>query len=328
MDLISVIIPVYNTAQYLPRCLDSILAQTHTELEILLVDDGSTDGSGAICDDYAARDGRIRVIHQANAGVSAARNAGLEHAAGAWLGFLDSDDYLDADMYAYLLALAQAHGADLVQCGAYLEEGSAQRTEYVRSEPFIAPNGFSDFSAETWSGLANWANTKLFRAACVRGLRFNADYALGEDLHYVLHALSRVRCVVLGTQAKYHYVQWDGSACVNVQSREKLLSCRRMLERSIRDFSDLPELAEFCRWEQYRTDLDICSKIVCLRPENTADIEKTLRHEIRAALPDLLRSVRFSRQDKLKFLLIAHGWTIYKTFLPRWKARQRQRKGF
>ena len=101
-DLISVIVPVYKVERYLCRCVDSIIAQTYTNLQIILVDDGSPDGSGAICDDYAAKDSRITVIHKKNGGLSDARNAGLVAACGSYIGFVDSDDYIAVDMYEKL----------------------------------------------------------------------------------------------------------------------------------------------------------------------------------------------------------------------------------
>ena len=114
---ISVIVPVYNCEKYLPSCLDSILNQTYTSLQIILVDDGSPDKSGIICDQYAAKDSRIQVIHQKNQGVSAARNAGLACADGDAVGFVDSDDTIDADMYETLTSLMLAHKADVAVCG-------------------------------------------------------------------------------------------------------------------------------------------------------------------------------------------------------------------
>ena len=97
-ELISVIVPVYNVERYLRRCVDSILHQTYQDLEVLLVDDGSTDASGAICDEYAAQEERVTAVHQKNGGLSAARNAGLERAQGTYLCFVDSDDFLDSRM--------------------------------------------------------------------------------------------------------------------------------------------------------------------------------------------------------------------------------------
>ena len=106
-NLISVIVPVYNVAAYLPQCLDSILQQDHEALEVILIDDGSTDCSGEICDGYAAADSRIRVIHQKNSGAAAAKNAGLRAATGEYLVFADSDDFVEPGAYSYMLRTLQ-----------------------------------------------------------------------------------------------------------------------------------------------------------------------------------------------------------------------------
>ena len=117
--LISVIVPIYNCARYLPQCIESILAQTYTNLEIILVDDGSTDNSRKICNDYAAMDLRIKVIHQANAGVSVARNIGLKWARGEYIGFVDADDYIAKDMYEYLYSLIFKYQTKISICNYY-----------------------------------------------------------------------------------------------------------------------------------------------------------------------------------------------------------------
>lgn len=114
---ISVIVPVYNVEELLPRCIDSILAQTKTNIEIVLVDDGATDRSGKICDEYAAEDGRIRVIHKKNGGLTSAWKAGAKAAKGAYLGFVDSDDWIDADMYERMWESAVKYDSDVVVCG-------------------------------------------------------------------------------------------------------------------------------------------------------------------------------------------------------------------
>ncbi|MCQ2420443.1 MAG: glycosyltransferase [Clostridia bacterium] len=119
MPIISVIVPVYNVAQFLPRCVDSILAQSFRDFEVILVDDGSTDESGALCEQYAKTDSRIRVIHQENRGLSGARNTGIEHAVGAYLAFIDSDDFVPGYMLRDLLDTAEQSGADFVK-GNYL----------------------------------------------------------------------------------------------------------------------------------------------------------------------------------------------------------------
>lgn len=114
-DLISIIVPVYNVEKYLDRCIQSIVEQTYRNLEIILVDDGSTDGSEKICDSWAVKDNRIRVIHQNNMGGGAARNAALDVAKGDFIAFVDSDDYISADMYEYLHGLMD-NGFDIAEC--------------------------------------------------------------------------------------------------------------------------------------------------------------------------------------------------------------------
>ncbi len=105
MCRISIIVPVYNVEKYLKKCVDSILGQTFTDFELLLIDDGSTDNSGSICDELAKTDNRIKVIHKENGGLSDARNIGIEVAKGDFIGFIDSDDYIDEDMYAFYITI-------------------------------------------------------------------------------------------------------------------------------------------------------------------------------------------------------------------------------
>lgn len=129
--LISVIVPVYNVSPYLGRCIESITGQTYRNTEIILIDDGSTDGSGDICDRYAAEDGRITVIHTENRGVSAARNAGIEIARGEWCAFIDSDDAIAADYLEYLYGMCVRYGSDLSCC--FFIRGSDDVPHYPES---------------------------------------------------------------------------------------------------------------------------------------------------------------------------------------------------
>lgn len=122
MELISVIVPVYNVESYLEKCIESIQNQSYKSLEIILVNDGSTDSSGDICDKYAACDKRIRVIHQKNGGISSARNTGLEVANGDYIAFVDSDDYIDFKMYEDLLNILKEYNLDIIDCGSFRDK--------------------------------------------------------------------------------------------------------------------------------------------------------------------------------------------------------------
>lgn len=119
--LISIIIPVYKTEQYLKRCVESVLAQTYQDLEIILVNDGSPDNSLKICYEYAEMDRRIKVVNKENGGVASARNAGIDLAAGEYIGFVDSDDYIEPDMFELLVGLINEYKADISICGCYVE---------------------------------------------------------------------------------------------------------------------------------------------------------------------------------------------------------------
>ena len=134
---ISIIVPVYNGAAYIKRCMDGLLAQTYPNMEILLIDDGSTDGSGRICDDFADKYSQVKVYHVKNAGVSAARNKGIEECSGEYVGFVDVDDYLLEDMTEHLARMLEETGSDVAGCGFFefggkMEEGAeAARADAV-----------------------------------------------------------------------------------------------------------------------------------------------------------------------------------------------------
>lgn len=311
LPVISVIIPVYNAEKYLTTCLDSVIEQSFSKLEIILVDDGSSDLSGTICDDYAKRDHRIQVVHKSNGGPSSARNAGLDVATGDWVTFIDSDDYAEADLCEYLLCLAQKHNADLVQCGAFWEDAINTKHILKPAKDTVFAAGANGFDADAWFhfGNGNWG--KLYRRSMISDIRFDPAYSIGEDLYFNFHALARAGCVVLGSEAKYHYVQTPHSLFRAAPSRAKLLSCRNMLHQAQNDFVGHDVLRQRIDDERYRNGLDICSKIVVFRMETERDIRRMIQDEIRGNVRQLLTSKFFSRNEKIKFVLIAYLWPVY-----------------
>jgi glycosyltransferase involved in cell wall biosynthesis len=181
---ISVIIPVYNVENYLCKCIDSVLQQTYSNIEIILIDDGSDDGSGIICDEYAKQDSRIVVIHQENSGLSSARNTGLDHATGDWIAFLDSDDWIQPEMYEILFHLAEDYNADISSC----------QTRFCRSgeaEPIIYDdNAVSIFTSEeminellTQQKVRFEVWNKLWKRALIGDIRFKIGQ-VSEDIYF------------------------------------------------------------------------------------------------------------------------------------------------
>ncbi len=173
MPIISVIVPVYNVEEYIHRCIDSILAQTFKEFELILVDDGSPDQSGKICDEYALIDSRIKVIHKKNGGLSDARNAGLEVAQGEYIGFVDSDDFIESDMYEKLLEACKENSSQIAMCGRYNVLGEELHPLFSFEGHMIWESREAIGNLLTWNNIDSSACDKLFmRISAVSGHPF------------------------------------------------------------------------------------------------------------------------------------------------------------
>lgn len=210
--LISVIVPVYNTKEYLSRCVASICGQTYENLEILLVDDGSTDGAGTLCDELAAGDPRIRVLHKANGGSSSARNLGLDHARGAYIGFVDSDDFIDADMYRLLYEAAVQYGVRVAQIGRDETDEQGNRLPDICVPPAdIQRISGRDFLRELLMHRGDCSFcTKLFERKLLETRHFPQG-ALNEDFHFLVRMLPEIGDILSLPPQAYHVFYRMGS---------------------------------------------------------------------------------------------------------------------
>ena len=216
------IVPVFNVAEYLPRCLDSILAQTYTDLEIICVDDGSTDDSGGILDSYTHIHSNIRVIHKENGGVTSARLAGIRAASGEWIGFVDGDDEIEPDMYERLMKNALTHGAQISHCG-YQMRFSDGRVHYFHNSGLLAKQDRTTAISELLSGtmIEPGLCNKLFRKSLfhslLQGEAMDTGIKINEDLLMNFYLFSEAEQTVFEDWCPYHYIVREGSA-----SRAKL----------------------------------------------------------------------------------------------------------
>ena len=203
---ISVIVPVYKAEAYLHRCVDSLLAQTFTDFEILLVDDGSPDRSGEICDEYARKDTRVRVFHKENGGVSSARQCGMDNARGEYTIHADPDDWVEPEMLEELYKKAKEEDADMVICDFYEERKN--KTIYVRQQPSALDH--ETVLCELFQQLHGSCWNKLVRRACYRefGVRFPLELSYCEDLYVNTSLLSHKMNVIYLPKAFYHYDQY------------------------------------------------------------------------------------------------------------------------
>lgn len=222
-ELISVIVPVYNMEAYLERCVNSILRQTYKILEIILVNDGSTDASPTMCDEFAAKDERIKVVHKQNGGLSDARNAGLRVASGAYIGYVDSDDWIEDDMYEKMYHSCVEHDAQLCVCRYFreyadrTEDGGSTQTVPLSREALlrIYIGGHEQYV------IYNSVWSKLFQRDLVEGVEFPKGRN-SEDIVYTTKAFCKLERAVYLDECLYHYVLDREGSIMNVARGERM----------------------------------------------------------------------------------------------------------
>lgn len=245
--LISVIVPIYKVERYLDRCVQSIVDQSYKHLEIILVDDGSPDHCPSMCDAWAARDSRIKVIHKENGGLSDARNAGMAIAGGEYIGFIDSDDYIAPAMYQLLLERLQVDGSDISACGVDMvyEDGSAhQRLTPEDSCVLSAEAAVEAVVRESWLKQPVWY--KLYKAELVRDIRFPVG-KYHEDIFWTWQAVARAQKVSIFDTPCYYYVQRSGSIMAEKYTPRRLDAIEAKQQRLAFLIKEYPRISEYAR---------------------------------------------------------------------------------
>ncbi len=262
--MISVVVPVYNIKEYLPECVDSILSQTFSDLEIILVDDGSTDGCAEICDAYAQKDQRIKAVHKANGGLVSARKAGLREARGQYIGYVDGDDWIEPDMYGRMYRRMQEQDVDVVMCGRYEDTGTARKEVYHGVEEgrygktemlrFIYPRMVAGEAFFEW-GIFPGVWDKLFKRECLEPFQLAVDERLmmGEDAACAWPCLLNADSIYVMHECLYHYRQTTSSMVKRVQDygreREQFSLLYRTVNESFKKYAYVYDLRE--QWRRY-----------------------------------------------------------------------------
>lgn len=245
MEKISVIVPVYNSSKYLRKCIESIIEQTYKNMEIILVNDGSTDDSGAICDEYAEKDERITVIHQKNAGESMADNRGLDICTGEYIGFVDADDRIAEDMYEFLYMALLKYDADISICGHYREdsEHGVYGAENDNGKIIVYDSREAIRKVVEDKEIHSFVWDKLYRRDLFTGFRFRQGVIL-EDIATMYKIFMRAKKIVVCNVPKYYYYQRKDSA---LHMRNEALNWDQFCvykERKTVLEQDYPELRE------------------------------------------------------------------------------------
>ncbi len=309
--LISIIVPVYNVEKYIRRCVDSLINQTYKNLEIILIDDGSPDNSGAICDEYAERDNRIKVIHKENGGVSSARNVGLDNTSGEYIGFIDADDYIDFQMYEVLYNNLTDNEADISMCVYALENSSGEFIPHYSSEiteAFDREQAISEMLKQVKYTCSLW--DKLFSARLIESVRFDEEISHNEDLLFVYQLMKKSDKAVYTSRPMYYYCKNEQSAS-RVKFSDKnttMLKAQTMVLEDIRE--NVPEIYDVALTEYVKTAIFNLTAIVKSNYQNKEYIEK-LREIVKDNLRFFLKSY-VAKGYKLYAILISINFGLYK----------------
>lgn len=321
---VSIIIPVYKAEKYIRTCLDSVLNQTYRDLEVIVIDDESPDECGAICEEYAKADQRVKVIHKKNEGVSKARNTGLNIATGDYVQFVDSDDYLEPHMTETLVTAMEDGQADLVLCGFYEKNLNFSKTSKADEEPGIysqeqfikniMKNPYSFHYGVLWN--------KLFKGEYLRKLRFSEEMDFGEDFIFNLQYLKYTEKIKVIVDTLYYYIRYNTDSLMYVQTvgKEEVETYLRYLEKRLlifhkyREFYKEMQLYENCKNQvnDYLLKVYTSEKIeICRRSMSRGDKKRCLALlETNADVVQMKKDMDFWYYKKKSFKYVLAKWKV------------------
>lgn len=319
-DLISVVVPVYNVEQYLEKCVNSIINQTYKNLEIILVDDGATDSSGNMCDQLAKSDSRITVYHKENGGLSDARNYGVERATGDYIGFVDSDDYIDSEMYEKLYEAIKKENVDVAECNLKIIYPD-------RKELFTEQNYYNVRTKEEY--LEEYLKIeKIFGSACVRLIKSNIakklKFPVGklyEDTYYAYDLIEKVDRYVIMNSPYYNYLMRENSI-TNTKFNPRIFDLIEIVEKfhkmTYKNYSSLTEAADCRKMYAYFSVLNS----ILLEDEfkNNSYYPKIINY-FKKNYMSLLKNTYINRNRKLSVILIKLNIDLYRKVLMKFKRK-------
>lgn len=323
-EKISIIVPVYNVEAYLERCVESILKQTYTNLEILLVNDGSTDKSGELCDKLALRDHRIRVIHKENGGLSDARNRGIDEASSNLIGFIDSDDYIDEDMYETLYRQMVASKADLSMCGHYDVYHQIPEKQVAEIKTWeLMPEEAIKMVMEA-KILSVTAVNKLYKKALFEQLRFRIG-KIAEDAFIMVDLIHQCSKIVATNEKKYYYVHRENSITTQKFSL-KFLNVIEAYEQNAKIISEnYPDLYDVAIMRLNWAYFYVLDRLLVDNDFKDKVLEDRLISYLKKNKKSILMDSRFTRARKMSFLALCLSRKLYLRILLAQTKRQEKK---
>ncbi len=263
-ELISVIVPVYNVEQYLNKCIENIISQTYSNIEIFLVDDGSTDSSGIICDKFLSIDKRIKVIHKNNGGLSDARNVALDVINGAYVTFIDSDDFVDENYIEYLYNLAKKYDADISICSykvvseksiIKIKDGKYIETLMTQKEAIFELLSSKKFSNSAWA--------KLYKTSLFKDVRYPVG-KIFEDVATTYKLFFKSKIIAYGNKPLYNYLIRNGSILrqgkFDKRRIDGVIFCEEMVDAVLNRYKDLEDIGSCRKFDSYVSILPLINR--------------------------------------------------------------------
>ena len=319
-ELISVIVPVYNVEQYLEKCVNSIINQTYKNLEIILVDDGATDSSGNMCDELARSDNRIKVYHKENGGLSDARNYGVERATGDYIGFVDSDDYIDSEMYEKLYEAIKKENVDVAECS--LKVIYPGKIELFTDEKYYKVLGKTEYLEEylTIKKIFGSVWPKLIKSDVAKKLVFPKG-KLYEDTYYAYDLIEKVDRYVIMNNPYYNYLMRENSI-TNAKFNPRILDLIEIVEKFHKTtYENYPGLKEAADCRKMYAYFSVLNSI--LLEENYRDNEyySEILNYCQRNYISLLKNKYINHNRKLSVILIKLNIDLYRKVLMKYKKK-------
>ncbi len=300
--LISIIIPVYNVEKYLRKCLDSIINQTYKKLEIILIDDGSTDNSGKICEEYAKKDDRIIVIHKENAGVSSARNRGIELANGKYIGFIDSDDWIEENMYETLYQNLLQFDVDISMCNySIIRNHKKTFHKHDLEDGILIDNKKEFFELLRLNYYKGFLWNKLFKSEIIKEMRMREPIYVCEDLLFIAEVATKCKNFYFDNQCLYNYLIRENSAITGKVNHKKVsvLEAYKNIILIVKEYSK--ETMTKYEFDFFRWKNDITRQLK----------DKKLEEENDLLYKKLMKSNIIKPKEKIEILLRYRMYGIY-----------------
>lgn len=317
--LISVIIPAYNAGEYFNHCIKSIVNQTYKNLEIIIIDDGSTDNTPNLCDEWASKDNRIKVIHKENEGASSARNVGLDLSAGDYITFVDADDYLDLDMYEIMLNEIIYYNSDAARCGVVREYQNGKKEDWGTGNTDIKTVNNRELLidvAEAIGILPVSPCNKLYSKKCIGNIRFDTRFKNAEDTLFNFEVSKNIETIVYHDVSRYHYI------CNPYSTSQRKFDNRMFDEQKVMDvmfkIADADILPHCIKGDIMKTFRTIKVMLVAGGFE---DKYKEMRYRIISHRKDVFYSGIYSNPAKIKTLLIWLMPNIYKVLIKKYEEK-------